>query len=108
MKPGRVAQHIALGCLALMGPSAAAAPDPLQPKPSPVELWAENALTKVLRSAKADASRAATLHLSGARREWVSGQAVFCPQQPVAEARATLTALKHRGSDAILPASATT
>jgi hypothetical protein len=71
-------------------------------------LWPGDALTKVLRSAQAAEPGADVprLNLSGARREIVSGQAVFRSAKDVAAVEASLTDLRHRTSGTVLPAKA--
>jgi hypothetical protein len=101
LKPAR---HITLACLTAAGQMLAFSPSFAQPAPAPKVIWAEDALSKVMSSATGTNATAARLTLSGARREVVSGQAVFRPQSGVAAAQASLSDLKHRGSAAILPA----
>ena len=93
---------VVVAFLALTGVWGVAAPDPLPANASSAVLWAEDALTKVLRSATAGTQAAGTLNLSGARREVLSGQAVFRPQRSVTMAQARITHLKHRSSNAVL------
>jgi len=106
MKPSRPASCLALVGLTLTGHLVAAAPDQPEPQPSHPVLWAQDALTKVMPSATSSERTAERLRVSGARREIVSGQAVFRPQQDVAAAQARITDLKHRASGAILPVDA--
>jgi hypothetical protein len=72
----------------------------------PRTLWPAHALTKVLRSTKPGETTPATLELRGARREIVSGQAVFAPTKNIAAAQASISDLRHRSSNAIIPAHA--
>ena len=57
-------------------------------------------------SATGTAETNSALLLSGARREVVSGQAVFRPEKTVVSVRAAITGLKHRVSGALLASNA--
>ncbi len=74
-----------------------------QPAPAAAgaEFWASDSLTKVLRSAR-PAPGSNALRISGARREIVSGQAVFRPAQDVTAAQATVSELRDRLSGATI------
>lgn len=76
------------------------------PAVSDVKLWAADALAKVLRSTKPGEPGTNTLKLSGARREIVSGQAVFRSSREINAAQATISDLRHRASGATIPAQA--
>jgi hypothetical protein len=64
-------------------------------------LWGVDCLTKVLRDATPSPQQG-DVHLEGARGETVSGQAVFRPAQPAADARASVSDLKSESG--VLPA----
>jgi len=78
----------------------------VDPSAAGTTLWAADALTKVLRSAKPAGAGVDVLQLSGARREIVSAQAVLRSAAQVVAAQATISDLRHRTSDAVIPASA--
>jgi len=88
--------------LGVVPASLAQAPPP-PPKPA---LWASDALTKVLRAAQPPTTGADALRIRGARREIVSGQAVFRSGNDLAGAQATVTDLRHRSAGATIPAQA--
>ncbi len=67
-------------------------------------LWASDPLTKVLRSAKPGATGEDVIRIGGARREIVSGQAVFWSPKEVASAQASMTELRH--GTTVIPVSA--
>lgn len=69
-------------------------------------LWASDALTKVLRSDQPVGPECDTLRLSGARREIVSGQAVFWSSKEIAAAGAVMSDLKPRLAGAEIPSGA--
>ncbi|MHC1764108.1 MAG: hypothetical protein AB9869_07360 [Verrucomicrobiia bacterium] len=70
------------------------------------KLWASDALTKVLRSATPGDTMGSKLSLSGARREIVSGQAVFLSPKDVSVAAAAMSDLRNGGSGEVIPGSA--
>jgi hypothetical protein len=106
MTSQRLARQTTLACLTLAGQLLAFSSLQAQPNSASKVIWAEDALSKVMSSATGNESKADRLLLSGARREIVSGQAVFRPQKGVATAQAEISDLRHRGSGAILPGKA--
>jgi hypothetical protein len=106
MTTRRLARQVTLACLALAGQALLPSSAQAQPQPAPKVLWAEDALSKVVPSATEKDGKADRLSLSGARREIVSGQAVFRPPKGVAAAQAEISDLKHRSTGAVLPAKA--
>lgn len=89
-----------LGCRCLLVQTQGA------PATTEATLWASDPLTKVLRSARPGEGQTDLLRMSGARREIVSGQAVFRSPKAVGAALTTISPLRHRVSGAAMPASA--
>jgi hypothetical protein len=106
MKLHPVIGLFSLVCLASTLQIMVAAPGQEQTNPSTSVIWVEDALTKVMPSAKNGEKAWSPLNLNGARRETVSGQVVFRPSIETRAARASITDLKHRASGDVLPASA--
>lgn len=69
-------------------------------------LWPSDALTKIIRSEALKADSETSLQISAARGEIVSSQAVFRPRKKLAAASVSISNLRHRGSGAVIPASA--
>lgn len=70
------------------------------------ERWGSDALTKVLRTATAPGPGPEVVSIGGARREIVSGQAVFRSPVAVGPVAAAVTDLRQAGTDAVIPATA--
>jgi hypothetical protein len=70
------------------------------------QFWPADGLTKVLRTDQPRTNSPAILHLSGARGEIVSGQAVFRPDKDWAAVRTTITDFRHQQSGTVMAASA--
>lgn len=71
-----------------------------------LDLWASDALAKELRASQPGGAGRDVLRLEGARREIVSGQAVFRSARSVTAAQATVSDLRHRATPAAIPSGA--
>lgn len=69
-------------------------------------LWASNCLIKILRPDIPDERTPSTLHLSGARGEIVSGQAVFYPGKNLDAATVSISDLRHKSTSKTIPSTA--
>lgn len=67
-------------------------------------IWPSDSLTKVMRSAEPGDKVGSSLHLAGARNEIVSSQAVFRSSKDLTNVAAAITDLRHRKSQAVIPA----